>query len=146
VVGEGELIESKECPNEGGEDEENVYGGEEVVLEPKLKIGKREIENEVQREWERDRPRERSFFKGLVKNRAKGDGDDGVQYRPHWTKKPRWWRPSGLDERAIPVVCVGVHHVRERKRFRKSLVHPVYQRLSLLLCKRYIYHMMFSLT
>jgi len=73
-----------------------------------LKIGKREIENKVQREWERDRPRERSF-KGLVKNRAKGDGDDSVQHSPHRPKNPRRWRPRWLEEGAVPVVRVWVH-------------------------------------
>jgi len=43
VVGEGELIESKECPDERGEDEEDINGREKVVLEPKLKIGKRRV-------------------------------------------------------------------------------------------------------
>jgi len=85
VVGEGELIEGKECPDEGGEDEEDVYGGEEVVLEAKLKIGKGKVENEVQREWERDRPRERSF-KELVKHRAERYRDDGVQNWPYNSK------------------------------------------------------------
>jgi len=61
-----------------------------------LKIGKREIENEVQREWERDRPRERSF-KELIKHRAKGDGDDGVEHAPHRPKDPRRWRPGWFD-------------------------------------------------
>jgi len=110
VVGEGELIESKECPDEGGEDEEDVDGREEVVLEAKLKIDKREIENKVQREWERDRPRERSF-KGLVKNRAIGHRDNSVENAPHRPKEPRRRRPGGLDERAIPVVSVGVHSI-----------------------------------
>jgi len=96
VVGEGELIESKECPDEGGEDEEDVDGREKVVLEPKLKIGKGEVEHEVQREWERDRPRERSF-KELIKHCAIGHRDDGVQHTPHRAKDPRWWRPRGLD-------------------------------------------------
>jgi len=41
-------IDGNECPDERGEDEEDVYGCEEVVLEAKLKIGKRKIENEVE--------------------------------------------------------------------------------------------------
>ena len=98
------------CPDERCEDEDDIDSCEKVVFEAKLKIGKGEVENEVQREWERDRPRERSF-KELVKNRAKGDGNDSVQHRPHRPKNPARWRPGGLDERAIPVVSVGVHSI-----------------------------------
>jgi len=85
VVGEGELIESKERPDEGREDEEDVYGCEEVVFQAKLKIGEGEIENEVKSKRQRDRPRERSF-KELVKHRAIGNSDDGVQNWPYNSK------------------------------------------------------------
>jgi len=77
VVGEGELVESKECPNEGGEDEEDVDGGEEVVLEAKLEVGKGEIENEVQREWERDHEGQLACV-GLVKHGSIRHRNNGV--------------------------------------------------------------------
>jgi len=50
-----------------------------------LKIGKGKVENEVQREWERDRPRERSF-KELIKHGSIRHRDDGVQNWPYNSK------------------------------------------------------------
>jgi len=96
VVGEGELIESKECPDEGREDEEDVYGREEVVLEAKLKIGKGKIENKVQCEWERDHEGQLACV-GLVKYGSIRHRDDSVEHAPYRPKDPRWWRPCGLD-------------------------------------------------
>jgi len=85
VVGEGELIEGKECPDEGGEDEEDVYGGEEVVLEAKLEIGKGEVENEVE-DKRQSHYRRQLLCVDFVKHCSIGNGDDGVQNRPYNSK------------------------------------------------------------
>ncbi len=41
-------IDGDERPDECGENKEDVYRGEEIVLEAKLKIGKRKVENKVE--------------------------------------------------------------------------------------------------
>jgi len=82
------------CPDERGEDD--VYGREQVVLDAKLKIGEREIENKIEDKWQSDYCGE--FFRvNFVKHCAVGDGNNSVQHRPGRPKDPRRWRPCGID-------------------------------------------------
>jgi len=61
-----------------------------------LEIGKGEIENEVQRERERDHEGQLACV-GLVKHGSKRHRDDGVEHTPDRPKNPRRWRPCGFD-------------------------------------------------
>jgi len=108
-VGEGYPFDMRiygnQCPNECGEDEKDIDGRKQVVFEAKLKIGEREIENEVEGKRQSNHCRE-FFCVDFVKYRAIGNGNNGVQHCPHRPKDPSRWRPCGLEKCAIPVVGV----------------------------------------
>lgn len=110
-VGEGDplhiRIHGDERPDERTENEEDVYGGEGVILKSKLEIGVREIENEVEQERQSDDPRQGLSDKRLIEDLAERDRDNRVQHRPHGAKYPRRRRPRGLDE--LLVRGVGSH-------------------------------------
>jgi len=61
-----------------------------------LKIGKGEIENEVEREWERDHEGQLACV-GLVKHGSIRHRNNGVENAPDRPKEPAWWRPCGFD-------------------------------------------------
>jgi len=88
-------VDDNERPDERGEDEEDVYGRKEVVLEAKLKVRKREIENEVEDKWQSNYCWKLLGI-DLIKNRPIRHGDDSVKHRPHRPKDPRRWRPCGF--------------------------------------------------
>ena len=65
-----------------------------------MQIGVGEIEDEVEREGERDEPRERSGPR-LIKDGDEGDRDDDIEDAPHGTKEPRRRRPYRLYQLLI---------------------------------------------
>ena len=108
MVCQRDAIYRVERPDERREDEKDIYRREEVIFEAKLKIGKREIENEVQ--YKRQSNYCGQFFcVHLIKHGAVGNCNNGIQNHPHRPKEPRRWRPCGLDESRVPVVGARVH-------------------------------------
>ena len=97
---ETERIECIERPDERREDQQDVHGGEIVILQPELQVREREIENEVERKRQSDHPRQRARG-GAVEDGTESNGDNRVQHRPHGAEDPRRWRPEGLQERLI---------------------------------------------
>ena len=96
-------VDCEECPDEGGEDEEDVNRRQKIILQAKLKRGEGEVENQVEREWKRYEPRQ---FSGecFVKYRAVCDRDNDIQHRPHRSEEPRGWSPRGFEKCGVPVV------------------------------------------
>jgi len=108
-------------PDERGENEQNVGGGEIVIFQFELKICERKIENEVEGKWQSDErgdcrlsgrdsgTGEKISGNELVKHHAKRDGDEHVQKCPNRTEKPSRWRPTGLFEKRVGLV--GFHFI-----------------------------------
>jgi len=118
VISERGAVESKERPDESGEDEEDADGREEIVFEGKLKIAKGEIENKVQ-------CKRQCNYQGkllcvdLIKHSSIRHRNDGIQHCPHRPKEEARWRPRGLYKGAVPVIRVGahkIHYTNQRKR------------------------------
>lgn len=110
------LADSEECPDEGREAEQDVEGGEEIVLEGELEVGEREIEDEVQSK--RQSKHGRHFpLPCFIKDHAEGDSDEDIEQSPHWAEEPRGRCPLRLDQCRIPVV--GGHARRVAVDFKK---------------------------
>jgi len=85
-------INSNESPDERDENQEYVDRCEKIVLEAKLKIGKRKIENEVDHKWQCDYCR-KFFCVDFVKYSTVGNGNYSVKYCPNRSKEPAGWCP-----------------------------------------------------
>ena len=96
-------IDSNECPDEGGKDEEDINRSEEVILESKLKVRKREVEDEVEDKRKHDHERELTLVR-FVKDGAETNRDDRIEHAPHRTEEPAWWCPRGTNESAVPLI------------------------------------------
>ncbi len=90
------MPDSGEGPDERAQDEQDVDRGQEVVLEAELKIGKREIEDEVQNKRQGYHHRKLFGDERLVEDCAERDGDKSVQHRPDRAEDPARWRPERL--------------------------------------------------
>lgn len=93
-------IDSDKRPEEGAEDEEDVDGGEGVILEPKLQIRVGEVEDEVEEKRQGDLPRQCSR-KRFIEHGPVGHRDNRVEERPHRAEDPGGRRPAGLHEHLI---------------------------------------------
>jgi len=86
-----------ECPDKRADDEEDIERCQKVVLEAKLKRGKREVKYKIEGKRKCDEPFDLAG-ESPVKNGAERDCDDRVQDYPDGPEKPAWRRPARLDE------------------------------------------------
>jgi len=101
------------CPNQSSQNQNNVDRREQIILQSERNRGEREIENEIQKKWERDDSRE-FLFRDLPKNNSESDENNCVQKCPNWTKNFRGRREARLRECGVPARGVGgeVHFVK----------------------------------
>lgn len=76
-------------------------------MQAKLKWSEGEVEDEVKHEGQEYNLRQLAL-PHLIEDKAEGDGNKQVEYRPHWSEEESRWRPSRLNKCRIPVVCVHV--------------------------------------
>lgn len=99
-------VDGEHCPHERAENEQDVDGGEEIVFEPELQRREREVEKQIEDEWQRDGERD-LLLPRHNENFSERDCDDDVERRPDGAKEPCGWRPGWFDELGVPVV--GAH-------------------------------------
>ena len=84
-------------PDERAENQQNINRRQKIIFQTELQRCESKVENKIEREGQGDDPRElaRECF---IKHRAKSDGDDRIQNRPHRPKKPARRRPCWFDK------------------------------------------------
>lgn len=78
-------IDDDKSPNEGSEYKRNIDRRQEIVFENKLNRGKGQIKDNVKAK-RKDNLAWQTLLPGKIKNIPKRKGNNGIEYRPDWTK------------------------------------------------------------
>ena len=74
-------------------------------MQAELERREGEIEDEIEREREGDQPWDLPF-ECFVKNGAERNCDDCIKHGPNGPKDPSRRRPSWLNQRRVPCICI----------------------------------------